>query len=490
MENLIFGILTFIFCVAGFIKAYLLNQAGNVGKALSWIILCGLLLRIFTAADFHLHEWDERYHALVAKNIIESPLKPTLYKDPVLPYDYKSWSDNHIWLHKQPAPLWAMGLSLKLFGINEMALRIPSILLSTIAIWLTFQIGLFFFNKKVALIAAFLHAIHGLTIEITAGRVATDHVDLFFLFFIELGLLFAVLQIKSQKLLYSCLTGIAIGLAILTKWLPAFIVLGVWGLLAMDRKYDLKKITFHAAVILFFTALTALPWQLYISQHYPLEAQWEFLANKQHFLEGIDGHGKPWYYHLEKIARLFGWFVYFILIWFFAKSFKATFKGRFKNLALSSWIIVPYIFFSIAGTKMKAYTLFTGPAFFLITALGVALLNRYRSAFKSQILVRVLQLGIMVLPILHSIERVKPFTNLNRSPDWSQALKTMYKEIEGDQVIVFQEYRPIEAMFHNNIIAYPSPPPIGDTLSQLQEKGYDLYVKQGQHLSRINPAEQ
>ncbi len=38
-----------------------------------------------------LHDWDERYHALVAKNMIEQPFKPMLYKNPVLPYDYKDW---------------------------------------------------------------------------------------------------------------------------------------------------------------------------------------------------------------------------------------------------------------------------------------------------------------------------------------------------------------------------------------------------------------
>ena len=44
-----------------------------------------LLLRGYGAFDFALHPWDERFHALVAKHLIEQPLVPTLYNDPVLP---------------------------------------------------------------------------------------------------------------------------------------------------------------------------------------------------------------------------------------------------------------------------------------------------------------------------------------------------------------------------------------------------------------------
>lgn len=76
------------------------------------------------------------------------PLKPTLYDNPILPYDYRNWVGNHVWVHKQPLPLWIMSASMWLFGVNEIALRLPSIILTTIGIWLSFIIGRYFFNKK------------------------------------------------------------------------------------------------------------------------------------------------------------------------------------------------------------------------------------------------------------------------------------------------------------------------------------------------------
>ena len=184
MENQIFGISIITICTIGYYFSFRYNKKDNYFVAILLLLVCGLVLRVYVSSDFFLHTWDERYHALVAKNFMQHPLKPTLYDNPMLPYDYKNWVANHIWVHKQPLPLWFMAGSMWLFGINEIALRLPSILLTTIGIFLTFFIGKYFFSRKTGFLAAFFYSINGLIIELTAGRVATDHIDIFFLFFI------------------------------------------------------------------------------------------------------------------------------------------------------------------------------------------------------------------------------------------------------------------------------------------------------------------
>src|SRR5262245_6295197 len=99
--------------------------------ALVCILTAGAAVRVYAASERSLHEWDEQYHALVAKHLIDHPLTPTLYEDPVLPFDYRSWVANHVWLHKPPVALWLMAGSLRVFGLDELALRLPSVLLST-----------------------------------------------------------------------------------------------------------------------------------------------------------------------------------------------------------------------------------------------------------------------------------------------------------------------------------------------------------------------
>jgi len=192
MENIIFGIITIILCAAGYSFAWKFHNRDHHRAAVALLILCGLVLYVYVSADFFLHLWDERYHALVAKNLIKHSWIPTLYDNPLLPYNYQNWAGNHIWLHKQPLPLWTMAASMSLFGVNEIALRLPSIIFSSLGIGLTFVVGRYLFNEKVGFLAAFLFSLNGLIIELTGGRVTTDHIDVIFLFFVLLAIFFTI----------------------------------------------------------------------------------------------------------------------------------------------------------------------------------------------------------------------------------------------------------------------------------------------------------
>src|SRR5208283_5882088 len=125
MSNILLGIITLVICCAGYLFSGWNWKKGKTKTAIIFLLFCGLILRFFVATDFFLHDWDERYHALVAKHLILHPLIPTLYDNPILPFDYKNWLGNNVWLHKQPFPLWMMALSMWLFGTNEIALRLP-----------------------------------------------------------------------------------------------------------------------------------------------------------------------------------------------------------------------------------------------------------------------------------------------------------------------------------------------------------------------------
>ncbi|HMQ47101.1 MAG TPA: glycosyltransferase family 39 protein [Saprospiraceae bacterium] len=236
MEHFIGGILLILVC--GFLcwRAWVFQARHKVWMGVCLLVVSGFLLRAYVAADLYLHPWDERYHALVAKNRMENPFKPMLYKNPVLPYEYKNWAANHIWVHKQPLPLWIMAGSMRLLGCHEWALRLPAVILTCLGILLTFLIGKTLYNDRIGFIAAFLYAIHGLIIELSGGRVATDHIDVFFLFLVELAVWLALEYALSSRRIYTIGCAVATGLAILTKWLPALIVLPLWILFVFHFK--------------------------------------------------------------------------------------------------------------------------------------------------------------------------------------------------------------------------------------------------------------
>ncbi|HDS07683.1 MAG TPA: phospholipid carrier-dependent glycosyltransferase, partial [Bacteroides sp.] len=262
MENMFLGMLIVLVCLAGYLFAFRLFGRNRIRSALILLMGCGMLLRVYTASDPFLHKWDERYHALVAKNLMQHPLKPTLYDTPLLEYDYMNWGGGHVWLHKQPLPLWTMAASMSLFGTSEFALRLPSILLTTLGIWITFAIGRILFNRRTGFIAAFLYSIHGLIIELAAGRVATDHVDVYFLFFIQLAILFAILFAGNKNIWMNILCGISMGLAVLSKWLPALIVIPIWLLMVVDSgRFTLREILMYFSLLCIVAVAVFLPWQ-------------------------------------------------------------------------------------------------------------------------------------------------------------------------------------------------------------------------------------
>lgn len=190
-------IAVFGLCIGG---TYIFYRKEKYTFALYCILLCGFTLRLFCACDPFLHEWDEKFHALVAKNLVETPLTPRLFPVPNVELDYKDWDKNHIWLHKQPLSLWSIALSIYLFGTSVFDVRLPSLIYSTVSIFFTYLIGKKLFDEKTGLCAALLQAVNGYVIELCAGRAATDHVDTLFMFLIQ-GSILCCINYKSNRVI-------------------------------------------------------------------------------------------------------------------------------------------------------------------------------------------------------------------------------------------------------------------------------------------------
>lgn len=480
MQNIIFGIITIVSCSIFYFFSWKYYKKNNYNISLLFIVLCGIIFYFFTASDFFLHAWDERYHALVAKNLIDHPLTPMLYKNPILPYDYKNWVGNHIWVHKQPLTLWLISASLKIFGVNEIAVRIPSIIMSSIAIFLTFKIGCYFFNEKVGIFAAFLFSVNGLIIELTAGRVATDHIDITFMFFILLSIFLITKFIKQKSIFFTILIGLSVGAAILTKWLIGLIVLPIWFLLVLGNKsFNIRTIVAHFSLLLFTIVIVALPWQLYIFKKFPLEAAYELNFNLRHFTEVLEGRSGSVFYFINKIRINYGELIYLPLLWFIWTTIKSS--NNYKKLALCVWFFVPLIIFSLAKTKMQGYLLFTAPALFVITSAFFFELQDYRTLHKPRWFFNLILILIIVLPIRYAIERMKPFQNRDRNPKWVVELKELNKK-NIKNGILFNYENPIEAMFYTDLVVYSSLPS-KEKIAELINEGYQIIINDNGNLN-------
>ncbi|MFM2386986.1 MAG: hypothetical protein RL660_1743 [Bacteroidota bacterium] len=481
MNDIFLSITLVTICALGYYFSWRSLSQGKILLSLLLLLLCGLALRAYVSTDLYLHDWDERYHALVAKNLVHHPLIPTLYDKPILPYLPTNWTGNHIWLSKPPIPLWLMSLSIYIGGNNEISIRIPSLIASILSIVLTFKIAKALFDYRIAWLAAFLHSIHGMLIELASGRISSDHVETIFIFLVELAIWLALLStIKTKKHnLYLVLCGLTIGLAFLSKFLPAFVVLPIWLSFALQSKSVSSLRIFAQFCVLTCIALAvSLSWICYTHFAFPAESN-ELIALLTRPLNStVQKHGGSAWYYVDCIRMIFGELVYLPLLWLLYSAYKAFRDSCYLPFCL--WILIPLIVFSIADTKRETYLLIAAPAIFIVTAIFWFWLLAYSIDKKHRWLYNLVLLLLIALPLRYTIERVKPFQQHNRNTEWAIALRKLHKQ-NITKGVLFNYDRPIEAMFYTNLIAYETLPQ-PNIIITLLEQGYAVLINDNEKL--------
>jgi len=141
-------------------------------------------------------------------------------------------------------------------------------------------------------------------------------------------------------------------------------------------------------------------------------------------------------------------------------------------ILLNIWWIAPFLIFSFASTKRPTYLLIAAPALFIILSYYWFFIrdNIYNWKFLKYITLVLL----IVLPIRYFFERVKPFTNLDRTPKWAIELKQMNNKYDNKSVFFNFEHS-IEGMYYTNYIFY-SRIPNKSEIDYLKSKGYKIVM--------------
>lgn len=442
------------------------------------VLVVGFTLRLRLSQDLKLHQWDEKFHALVAKNCLAEPIHPRLYKVDILDYDYRQWYRNYTWVHKQPVPLWLMAGSYSLAGLSEFNTRLPSLILSTLMILVCYLLARNLFDLRTGLMTAFFMAVNGLVIELGAGRVATDHYDLIFCAFILFAAYHAERNAATGKLIFALASGVFIGLAIMTKWLPALIVLPLHFLFLKNKGTVKRKVVLFVGTSACMALALALPWQLYILAKFPQEARWEYLHQWMHVTTPLEGHQDPGpLYYLNQIRINYSELIYLPLIYLIWKV--STPSGeRVKYLTLLVWIFVPLMFFSFVSTKMQGYILFISPALFMITAdffffIRDLLHGAAQKPWQRSLAIILLCL-LILLPLRYCFER----TSFGWQSPQVFADRAIYMSATSlpENTLVMNVPQPIEFMFYTNYLATEKTSLNEAELKRLRQKNYGLAI--------------
>lgn len=355
-----------------------------------WILcllfVTAFLIRfLFARADPFLHNWDERFHALVARNLVHDPLEPMLIANPIAAYDFRDWKANHVWLHKQPLFLWQMALSLKVFGTSELALRLPSVLMGSLLVLLTFRITfLLTADTAVALLAAVLLCFSNFHLALVAGIRAMDHNDVALGFYV-LASLWAFSEYRRRPAWgWAALVGAFAGCAVLNKWLVGLAVFLGWGidiLVSAMRRSGVRRDVARFGFALLVCGAVFVPWQVYIMRRWPEEARYEYAYNTRHLTEAVEGHGGSTWFYAENAPEYFGaW------LWVFVPAgiaLAAASRTVNRRLLVPFLVIVAFVFcfFSFAvKTKMNNYVFFVAPLCMGFLAFGLVEVQRRASS--------------------------------------------------------------------------------------------------------------
>ncbi len=432
--------------------------------------------------------WDEQFHALVAKNGMDDFFRPTLFKNQPLNLDY-FWVNSTVWMHKQPFFTWLAIPFMKLFGVSALSYRLVFCLLFGFFPIITFKIIQKLYTNKIAFWSA-ITAIHsGFILLLVNGAAATDQNDFTFLFLVSLSFLFFLNWLSTPSFKWSIAIGIVVGLAILTKWLVGFLVFSPWLIIllwAFIKRKNVSTHLLHFSVAIITTILIALPWQLYAYTHFESIYLFELDYNTKHLFEVVENQSGLFFYHFTNAVDKA--YYYAFLFWPLCIVGAYQFWKKTEDVRVKIAVFVPIIaiffFFTLAQTKMPAFTL---PVYIFIMGFAV---NGF-FYLKEKITQRQLAKAFLLVGCIFMVMHLKPYRLLKLNGVYSLDKTTMplsefqnlhdfmvSQPIEKNRVVFnvnFIDAANINWMIFTNDIAYQHIPS-QEQIDELIAKGYQPYI--------------
>lgn len=305
------------------------------------IILIGLLLFVPFLGSVHLFDWDEINFAECAREMIVTG-------------DFFSVTINFqpFW-EKPPVFIWMQVLSMKTFGINEFSARFPNAVCGVVTLLVLFNIGRKLYNNQFGLVWVLVYIGSFLPFFYFKSGI----IDPWFNLFIFTGLYYFILFKTDDRLFYLIVSGLLIGLGVLTKGPVAILIFGLcisvfWVINSFKPVITFKQIVIYGFTVTFVGSL----WFLMLAVTGNIDIIKEFFMYQVRLFNTQDsGHGGPFIYHW--IVLLIGCFPLSI---FALRAFASSATDSPEHKYFKQWMLILFwvvlILFSIVKTKIVHYS--------------------------------------------------------------------------------------------------------------------------------------
>ncbi|MFT4523804.1 MAG: hypothetical protein ACI8ZN_002760 [Bacteroidia bacterium] len=305
------------------------------------IFLSALAILLFVPflGSVHLFDWDEINFAEAAREMIATGN-----------YSFVQINYAPFW-EKPPFFIWMQVASMKCFGINEFAARLPNALAGVATLNLLFYIGKNIHSQKLGFWWAILY-LASFTPQFYFHSGIIDPLFNLFIFLSIYQLYLAFERSSSSKNM--ALAGLFCGLAVLTKGPVAALIIALIGFLVLLRKKG--RLGLSGLHFLVFIVSSALVSSIWLVPNY-LQSGPGFIKQFVSYqidlmLHPVASHGQPWYYH--PIVLLMGCFP--ASIWALQRlTTKASKGSEFSTwMRIMFWIVL--VLFSLVTTKIVHYS--------------------------------------------------------------------------------------------------------------------------------------
>jgi 4-amino-4-deoxy-L-arabinose transferase-like glycosyltransferase len=325
---------------------------------------------------------DEPRYAWIARGMAETGdwVTPRLYGQP--------------WFEKPVLYYWGAALSFKLFGVNEVAARLPSALSALLA-----TLGMAWLARRVYGTATARWLL--LLLPSTVGMIGFSHAaatDMPFSGMLTIAMVCAAVVLGLTRdehtpilprtpWLALALFGVFLGLAVLAKGPAAMVLCGgavfFWGTFTKRWK-DVFRL-FHPVAVLAF-CVTGLPWYVLCARRNPDFFRVFIIEhNFKRYLTPEFQHIQPfWFYVPVLLVAFLPWTA--MLVWSGAVGLRELVRTR--SASGVTWLLICWAgfcvaFFSTSHSKLPGYILPAIPAIGLLTAyVFVAMRERYQLSFR------------------------------------------------------------------------------------------------------------